>query len=101
MLTEGPTHKVKTIAVAPGKRLSYQRHQHRSEHWIVVKGTAQVTVGEEVSLVRENESLYINATEWHRLANPEEAPLEVIEVQIGSYLGEDDIIRLEDIYHRV
>ena len=99
-LSLGPGFQVKLLHVKPGCQLSMQMHQHRSEHWIVVKGTAQVTVGDKVSLVRENESLYINAAEWHRLGNPGEADLDVIEVQIGSYLGEDDIIRSEDVYNR-
>ncbi len=99
-LSLGPGFQVKLLHVKPGCQLSMQMHQHRSEHWIVVKGTAQVTVGDKVSLVRENESLYINAAEWHRLGNPGEADLEVIDVQIGSYLGEDDIIRSEDVYNR-
>ena len=77
-----------------------QMHHHRSEHWIVVKGTAKVVIGDEEKLVRENESVYIFATQWHRLENPGKVPLEIIEVQIGSYLGEDDIIRSEDVYNR-
>ena len=75
-------------------------HHHRSEHWGVVKGTARVTVGDMDKLLTENESVYIFATQWHRLENPGKVPLEVVEVQIGSYLGEDDIIRSEDIYNR-
>jgi mannose-1-phosphate guanylyltransferase / mannose-6-phosphate isomerase len=75
-------------------------HHHRSEHWTVVSGTAKVTIGDVEQLVRENESVYIPATEWHRLENPGKVPLEVIEVQIGSYLGEDDILRSDDVYHR-
>ena len=77
-----------------------QRHYHRSEHWIVVTGTAKVTCEDEIKLVSENESFYISATQWHRLENPGTAPLEIIEVQIGTYLGEDDIIRSDDVYHR-
>jgi mannose-1-phosphate guanylyltransferase/mannose-6-phosphate isomerase len=99
-LSLSPRFQVKLLHVSPGCQLSMQMHHHRSEHWIVVKGTAKVTVGEKVSLIRENEGLYINATEWHRLENPGKVPLEVIEVQIGSYLGEDDIVRSEDIYNR-
>jgi mannose-1-phosphate guanylyltransferase/mannose-6-phosphate isomerase len=75
-------------------------HHHRSEHWVVVKGTAMVTRNEERKLVCENESIYISATQWHQLENPGKVPLEIIEVQIGSYLGEDDIIRQNDIYQR-
>jgi mannose-1-phosphate guanylyltransferase/mannose-6-phosphate isomerase len=75
-------------------------HHHRSEHWVVVRGTALVTIGSVESLIRENESAYITATQWHRLENPGKVPLEMIEVQIGSYLGEDDIVRSDDVYHR-
>jgi mannose-1-phosphate guanylyltransferase / mannose-6-phosphate isomerase len=95
-----PRFQVKVLHVTPGSRLSMQMHHHRSEHWIVVKGTAKVTVGDEVRFARENESLYIQATQWHRLENPGKVPLELIEVQIGSYLGEDDIVRGDDIYNR-
>ena len=77
-----------------------QRHHHRSEHWVVVQGTAKVTVGATETLVPENESVYIVATQWHRLENPGKVPLELIEVQIGTHLGEDDIIRSEDVYPR-
>jgi mannose-1-phosphate guanylyltransferase / mannose-6-phosphate isomerase len=80
--------------------LSMQMHHHRSEHWVVVHGTAKVSIGGEEKLVRENESVYIVATQWHRLENPGKTPLEIIEVQIGSYLGEDDIVRGDDIYNR-
>ena len=69
-------------------------------HWVVVQGTAKVVVGQEEKLVRENESVYIVATQWHRLENPGKTPLEMIEVQLGSYLGEDDIVRTDDVYHR-
>jgi len=75
-------------------------HHHRSEHWVVVKGTAKVTIGDEEKLVGENESVYIFATQWHRLENPGTVPLEIIEVQTGSYFGEDDIIRSDDVYNR-
>ena len=92
--------QVKVLHVTPGSQLSMQMHHHRSEHWIVVKGTAKVTVGDDVRFARENESLYIQATQWHRLENPGKVPLELIEVQIGSYLGEDDIVRGDDIYNR-
>jgi mannose-1-phosphate guanylyltransferase / mannose-6-phosphate isomerase len=93
-------HKVKRIVVKPGNKLSLQKHFHRSEHWVVVKGTAKVTVGEDVRSVHENESIYIPIGSVHRLANPGKIPLELIEVQVGSYLGEDDIVRLDDIYGR-
>jgi mannose-1-phosphate guanylyltransferase/mannose-6-phosphate isomerase len=92
--------QVKKLHVRPGGKLSMQMHHHRSEHWVVVQGTALVTVGDTEQLVRENESVYITATQWHRLENPGKVPLELIEVQIGTYLGEDDILRSDDIYRR-
>ena len=99
-LNIGPRFQVKLLHVKPGGMLSMQMHHHRSEHWIVVQGTARVVIGEREQLVRENESVYIIATQWHRLENPGKVPVEIIEVQIGSYLGEDDILRTDDIYHR-
>jgi mannose-1-phosphate guanylyltransferase / mannose-6-phosphate isomerase len=75
-------------------------HHHRSEHWVVVRGTAKVTIGDVEQLVQENESVYITATQWHRLENPGKVALDIIEVQIGTYLGEDDIIRSQDDYRR-
>ena len=93
-------YKVKRIVVKPGNKLSLQKHFHRSEHWIVVKGTAEVTVGDGVRSVHENESIYIPIGSVHRLANLGKIPLELIEVQVGSYLGEDDIVRLDDVYGR-
>ena len=96
----GGRYQVKRICVHPGGRLSLQKHYHRAEHWVVVHGTAEVTVGDEVRLVHENESIYVPAGAVHRLTNPGKIPLELIEVQVGSYLGEDDIIRLDDVYHR-
>jgi mannose-1-phosphate guanylyltransferase/mannose-6-phosphate isomerase len=96
----GDRHQVKRIIVKPGSRLSLQKHHHRSEHWIVVRGTARVTVNELVKIVHENESIYIPIGAVHRLENPGKIPLELIEVQTGSYLGEDDIIRIEDDYLR-
>lgn len=99
-LNIGPRFQVKLLHVKPGGVLSMQMHHHRSEHWIVVQGTARVVIGEREQLVRENESVYIVATQWHRLENPGKVPVEIIEVQIGSYLGEDDILRTDDIYHR-
>jgi mannose-1-phosphate guanylyltransferase/mannose-6-phosphate isomerase len=96
----GDRHQVKRIIVKPGGRLSLQKHHHRSEHWIVVRGTAQVTVNELVKIVHENESIYIPIGAVHRLENPGKIQLELIEVQTGSYLGEDDIIRIEDDYQR-
>ncbi|PTM96446.1 mannose-1-phosphate guanylyltransferase/mannose-6-phosphate isomerase [Mycoplana dimorpha] len=96
----GERFQVKRLFVKPGKRLSLQKHHHRSEHWIVVRGTAEVTIGERTIPLRENESVYIPQGELHRLANPGKILLELIEVQTGSYLGEDDIIRIEDEFGR-
>jgi len=96
----GDRHQVKRIIVKPGGRLSLQKHHHRSEHWIVVRGTARVTVNELVKTVHENESIYIPIGAVHRLENPGKIQLELIEVQTGSYFGEDDIIRIEDDYQR-
>ena len=96
----GARFQVKRICVKPGASLSLQMHHHRAEHWIVVSGTAQVTKGEEIFLVSENQSTYIPLGVTHRLANPGIVPLEMIEVQSGSYLGEDDIVRFEDTYGR-
>lgn len=93
-------HQVKRIVVKAGGRLSLQKHHHRSEHWIVVRGAAHVTVNETQKIVHENESIYIPIGATHRLENPGKIPLELIEVQTGSYLGEDDIIRIEDDYSR-
>ena len=93
-------YRVKRIVVKPGGKLSLQKHFHRSEHWVVVKGTAEVTVGDDTRSVHENESVYIPIGSVHRLANPGKIPLELIEVQVGSYLGEDDIVRLDDVYGR-
>ncbi|MCK5232747.1 MAG: mannose-1-phosphate guanylyltransferase/mannose-6-phosphate isomerase [Desulfobulbaceae bacterium] len=100
ILEEHPSFKIKKIVVYPGKKLSLQMHHHRSEHWIVVTGTAKVTRGEETMLVFENESTYIPSGEKHRLENPGLIPLELIEVQNGRYLGEDDIIRFDDDFGR-
>ena len=96
----GERFQVKHITVTPGASLSLQKHHHRAEHWIVVKGTAKVTRGTETLLLTENQSTYIPLGELHRLENPGQIPLEMIEVQSGSYLGEDDIVRYEDIYGR-
>ena len=93
-------YRVKRIVVKPGSLLSLQKHFHRSEHWVVVQGTAEVTTGNDVRNVHENESIYIPIGSIHRLSNPGKIPLELIEVQVGSYLGEDDIVRLEDVYGR-
>jgi mannose-1-phosphate guanylyltransferase/mannose-6-phosphate isomerase len=99
-LVIGERFQVKRIVVHPGAALSLQSHHHRSEHWIVVQGTARVTVGDEVRLVTENQSVYIPLGAVHRMENPGKVPMVLIEVQTGSYLGEDDIIRYEDIYAR-
>ena len=96
----GERHQVKRIVVKPGSRLSLQKHHHRSEHWIVVRGTARVTVNDLVKTVHENELIYIPMGAVHRLENPGKILLELIEVQTGSYFGEDDIIRIEDDYRR-
>lgn len=96
----GPRHQVKRIFVKPGAALSLQKHHHRAEHWVVVRGAAEVTRGEETMLVHENESVYLPIGCVHRLANPGKIDLELIEVQTGSYLGEDDIVRLSDVYNR-
>ena len=96
----GERHQVKRIIVKPGQRLSLQKHYHRSEHWIVVRGAARVTVNDDVKIIHENESVYIPIGAVHRLENPGKILLELIEVQTGSYLGEDDIIRIEDDYRR-
>ena len=99
-LGDGSRFQIKRIIVDPGERLSLQKHFHRSEHWVVVQGTAEVTVGDTVSLLQENQSTYIPAGTTHRLANPGKVRLELIEVQCGAYLGEDDIVRLDDQYGR-
>ena len=93
--------QVKLINVKPGEKLSLQMHHHRSEHWVVVKGTARVEIGEKISILSENESIYIPLGAKHRLANPGKIPLTLIEVQSGSYVGEDDIVRFEDKYGRL
>ncbi len=93
--------KVKRLGIKPGASLSLQKHHHRAEHWIVVRGTAEVTCGEDVFLLRENQSTYIPIGQMHRLKNPGDIQLEMIEVQSGKYLGEDDIVRLDDTYGRV
>ena len=99
-IDNGSRFQVKRIVVNPGAQLSLQMHHHRAEHWIVVKGTAEVTNGEDTFLLGENESTFIPLGHVHRLANPGKVPLEIIEVQSGSYLGEDDIVRFEDTYGR-
>ena len=100
-IEESNIWQIKKIEVNPMASLSLQMHNHRSEHWIVLEGTAQVQVDEEIKLLSKNESVYIPIASKHRLSNPSEEPLVLIEVQTGSYLGEDDIIRFEDIYGRI
>jgi mannose-1-phosphate guanylyltransferase/mannose-6-phosphate isomerase len=99
-IDRGERFQVKRIVVRPGGVLSLQKHHHRAEHWVVVRGTAEVTIGSDVRAVHENESIYIPIGTIHRLANQGKIPLELIEVQTGSYLGEDDIVRIEDVYKR-
>jgi mannose-1-phosphate guanylyltransferase/mannose-6-phosphate isomerase len=96
----GGRYQVKRIVVKPAGKLSLQKHFHRAEHWVVVKGTAEVAVDGKSSIVHENESIYIPIGGVHRLANPGKIPLELVEVQVGSYLGEDDIVRMDDVYGR-
>ena len=100
-IDQGERFRVKRITVAPGEKLSLQFHHHRAEHWIIVAGTAMVTCGEEVKLLTENQSVYIEIGQMHRLENPGKVPLQLIEVQVGSYVGEDDIVRVEDVYQRI
>lgn len=100
-IDNGSRYQVKRLTIKPGATLSLQMHHHRAEHWIVVKGTARVTCGEQSFLLTENQSTYIPLGTTHRLENPGSIPLEIIEVQSGSYLGEDDIVRYEDRYHRI
>ena len=100
VLIDEPGYKVKKIMVKPGKKLSLQKHYHRSEHWIVLSGTATVRVGDEVKLIRPNESTYIKMGEIHRLENAGKIPVIMIEAQVGEYTGEDDIERLEDDFKR-
>jgi len=99
-IDEGGRFKVKRIQVKPKASLSLQKHHHRAEHWIVVTGTAEITNGDQVLTLTENQSTYIPLGAVHRLVNPGSIPLEIIEVQSGSYLGEDDIVRFEDTYGR-
>ncbi len=100
VLEENKSYKIKRIEVLPGQRLSLQMHHHRSEHWIVVSGTARVTCGEREAIVNVNESTFIPIGQTHRLENPGVIPLIIIEVQSGEYLGEDDIVRFQDDYQR-
>jgi mannose-1-phosphate guanylyltransferase/mannose-6-phosphate isomerase len=101
ILEEGPRYKIKRIVVNPLEKLSLQMHYHRSEHWVVVKGTAKVTIGDREIFIHENESAYVPKSTLHRLENPGKVPLEIIEVQNGEYVGEDDIVRIDDYYGRL
>ena len=101
VIDESDRYKVKSIEVNPGHKLSLQRHHHRSEHWVVVSGTALTECDGKEILLAENQSTYIPVGSVHRLSNPGKIPLRIIEVQSGSYVGEDDIVRLEDIYGRL
>jgi mannose-6-phosphate isomerase len=101
VLEEGRGYKIKRIEVKPGQRLSLQMHHHRSEHWIVVSGTARVYCGDDVLMLSSNQSTYVPSCTNHRLENPGILPLVLIEVQNGEYLGEDDIVRIQDDYSRV
>jgi mannose-6-phosphate isomerase-like protein (cupin superfamily) len=101
IIDESNRYKVKSIEVNPGEKLSLQKHHHRAEHWVVVEGTALTECDGKEKLLAENESTYIPVGSIHRLSNPGKIPLRIIEVQSGPYLGEDDIVRLEDIYGRL
>lgn len=100
VIERGSNYQIKKIVVNPGESLSLQLHYHRSEHWVVIKGTAKVTVGDNVIFLRENESTFIPKAVKHRLENPGKIPLEIIEIQIGEYISEDDIVRFSDVYGR-
>ena len=101
IIDESSRYKVKSIEVKPGEKLSLQQHHHRAEHWVVVEGTALTECDGKERLLAENESTYIPVGSIHRLSNPGRIPLRIVEVQSGPYLGEDDIVRLEDIYGRL
>jgi mannose-1-phosphate guanylyltransferase/mannose-6-phosphate isomerase len=101
VLDIGERYKIKKILVNPGQTLSLQMHFHRSEHWVVVKGTALVTIQGKETYVHENESIYVPKGAVHRVSNPGKVSLEIIETQVGEYLGEDDIVRFEDLYGRI
>jgi mannose-1-phosphate guanylyltransferase/mannose-6-phosphate isomerase len=100
LLEEGERYKIKRIVVNPCEKLSLQKHYHRSEHWVVVKGTAKVTIGDREVFIHENESAFVPKSTLHKLENPGKVPLEIIEVQNGEYVGEDDIVRVDDMYGR-
>jgi mannose-1-phosphate guanylyltransferase/mannose-6-phosphate isomerase len=100
VILEGPRYKIKEIVVNPGASLSYQLHYHRSEHWVIIEGTAKITREDSSEILIENQSTYIPVGMKHRVENPGRIPLKIIEVQNGPYLGEDDIVRFEDVYGR-
>jgi len=100
VLEEGPDYKIKRLEVEPGRRMSLQMHHHRSEHWIILSGTAKVVKGSEVIYVHPRESTFVPAATRHRIENPGLLPLVIIEIANGEYLGEDDIVRIEDDYNR-
>jgi mannose-6-phosphate isomerase len=100
-VSEAPGFKIKRIGVFPGQQISLQKHRHRAEHWVVVQGIARVTIDERVFDLSVGQSCDINLGQVHRLANPGSDPLEIVELQFGDYLGEDDIIRLSDDYGRI
>ncbi|MBW1991617.1 MAG: phosphomannose isomerase type II C-terminal cupin domain [Deltaproteobacteria bacterium] len=97
----GPNYQVKQLEVDPGRRLSLQYHHHRAEHWVVVQGTARVTLGSDVRMVASSESVFVPQGVPHRLENPGPGPLHLVEIQTGTYLGEDDIVRLADDFGRL
>jgi mannose-1-phosphate guanylyltransferase/mannose-6-phosphate isomerase len=101
VLAEESQFKIKRIVIDPGQRLSLQLHYHRNEHWIVIRGTAKVSVGDKETYVHKNQSVYVAKAEIHRLENPAAEPLEMIEVQMGEYVGEDDVVRIGDVFHTV
>lgn len=101
ILEEGERYKIKRIVVNPGEKLSLQKHHHRSEHWVVIKGAAKVTIDGRETFIHENESAYVPKSTLHKLENPGKVPLEIIEVQNGEYVGEDDIVRVDDVYGRI
>ena len=100
ILEDGPQYKVKRIMVKPGQKLSMQMHHHRAEHWVVIAGTARIVNGDQEIFLEENQSTYIPKTHKHRLENPGKIPLQIIEIQTGAYLEEDDIVRFNDVYGR-
>jgi mannose-1-phosphate guanylyltransferase / mannose-6-phosphate isomerase len=100
ILEDGPNYKTKRLVVNPGQKLSMQMHHHRAEHWVVIAGTAKIVNGDQEYFLSENEATYIPKTNRHRIENPGKIPVQIIEVQIGPYLEEDDIVRFGDIYGR-